>query len=1164
MRFDRLRMTGFKSFVDPTEFIVSDGLTGIVGPNGCGKSNLVEALRWVMGESSYKSMRGSAMEDVIFSGSANRPPRNLGDVTVFLDNTSRTAPAAFNDADVLEVTRRIERDAGSAYKINGRDVRAKDVQLLFADASTGAHSSALVRQGQIGELINARPVARRAILEDAAGISGLHARRHEAELRLRAAEENLRRLDDIIAQLATQLQSLRRQARQARRYRRISTDIRTLEASLYAVRWRTTCQAIDEAQEKLNENSAELHEYTRVNSERIRSQATCAESLPPLRDAEAQCAAALQARKFALTELQSEEERLNARQGELTQTLQTAKRDQERNTQLLIDYRQTLKRLDSERAAIAQSLQQAAGLKDIYGDKLAAAERDLASHESALAELTTAMADSAARRAACERTISRLDAQLQRMDAESLAARAEQDRLDERLNDAQAYRAQQARVQDAADALADAEDAAIAAARMCAARREAESEKRDALTQAERRLDACETEARTLQSLAAAPDAMVEQPLIDNIEVKPGLETALAVAFGEALEAAFQPASGQNESDESYRKAPMFWVEPADAENDAPLPDGVTPFSTFVHAPAFLRRRLAQTGLVEQTSGVRLQRLLQPGQRLVSRQGDLWRWDGFTLRAGAATAAARRLAQRNRLDTLSRTIAPLRAEVMARREAYGKIQAERRQADQEQTQAQAGRRQRQSDLETARNALAAMERERSALKVRKGALEEASAHRAARRQEAERARDEAIADLADAAQAPDAAEKRDALYETVQAARRNCADQRARVDGLAQRIDAEQARAGAIAGERKQWERRLAGNETHIADLKGRMEQATAELERLSDIPAVIARKRGQLLSDLEALEQTHKQAIDAVVAAERELDEINRAARAAAETLANCREEKARLQERLEAERSQQTVLAQQIGETLDCNPQQVLEIAGFDGEGPMPDAADLARRLDKLKNERQRLGSVNLRAEEEAGEIGERHEALTGEHADLTGAIGKLRHGIASLNREGRTRLLDAFEQVDGHFRSLFRKLFHGGEARLELVSSDDPLEAGLEIIARPPGKRPQSLSLLSGGEQALTTLALIFAVFLTNPAPICVLDEVDAPLDDANVERFCTLMEDMAEKTDTRFVIITHHPITMARMHRLFGVTMAERGVSQLVSVDLQTAESYREAS
>ncbi len=594
------------------------------------------------------------------------------------------------------------------------------------------------------------------------------------------------------------------------------------------------------------------------------------------------------------------------------------------------------------------------------------------------------------------------------------------------------------------------------------------------------------------------------------------------------------------------------------------LPEGVRKLADVVRAPRQLARRLAQIGVVEEADAARLQKQLKPGQRLVSRDGALWRWDGYTASADAPTPAAQRLAQKNRLAELEAEATEATKSVRAAEDQLAAAEAEVKRATDAERLAREAWRGAQGALGEARDALAKAEKAAGELSSRQAALAESRARLAESRDEAAAAEQEAQSALDAAPDLGDLQEALDRLSAEVARERTAAADARAVHDGLKREAEARQRRMQAIAAERQSWTSRAGNAETQIAALAERRGEAAAELEGLADAPDEIDARRRALMSQLSQAEELRKAAADRLQAAENRQAELDKAANAAISALAEAREGRARGEERLTAAEERRKDAEARIQETLNTPPHLVIRHTGLEADAPMPDPAEVERRLERLKIERERLGAVNLRAEEEQRELAERLETIVTEREDIIEAIRKLRQAIQNLNREGRERLLAAFDVVNAQFQRLFTHLFGGGTAELQLVESEDPLEAGLEILARPPGKKPQTMTLLSGGEQALTAMALIFAVFLTNPAPICVLDEVDAPLDDHNVERFCNLMDEMARTTETRFVIITHNPITMARMNRLFGVTMAEQGVSQLVSVDLETAEQLREAS
>lgn len=1150
MKLTRLRIAGFKTFVEPMDFLIEPGLTGVVGPNGCGKSNLVEALRWVMGENSHKNMRASGMDDVIFSGSGGRPARNSAEVMLTIDNAERTAPAAFNDAELLEISRRIEREEGSTYRINGKEVRARDVQILFADAATGARSPALVRQGQISEIIAAKPQARRRILEDAAGIAGLHARRHEAELRLKAAEDNLLRVEDVIRELESQVDSLKRQGRQASRYKNLSTEIRRLEALMYAIGFSDAREQAAASERQAAEDLKAVADRTEEQTKTATAQAIAAHAIPPLREAEAKAAAALQRLTHARNELESEERRSKERVTELERHVSDLNRDLAREAAQRTDAEATIERLRGEEAELALTTDGADDIRAESEERLQRAEADLAEAESSLAALQAQTSDLNARRAALERTIreeleraARFAAEKERIehDIAALVAPSDDGPGIETLREEAAL---------AEDAAQNAEEAVIGARENLAAARESENRLRQPLNEAERKAQRLETEARTLAKLVTSATGDLWPPALDQITVRKGYETALGAALGDDLDASTNPS------------APAHWAETGPGGGDPALPEGVTSLADLCQAPSALQRRLRQIGVVGKDDGLRLRGLLKPGQRLVSQEGDLWRWDGFTTAAEAPSPAARRLAEKNRLGDLEREAAIAREEAeLLRHEAEEALNAVRTAASHEMQAIEAARQARQA-LDASRMRLAHAERREAELGQRRSALQEGLSRLTASQSEAEERARGAEAALEDLAPAPDLENR--LLEERTRVAERRAAasEARAAVQSLVHEAELRRRRQEAIAADIRLWTERAARAAKALDDLGERLERSQDEHQRLLEAPDTYLMRRRALISEVEEAETKRKEAADRLADAETHLAETDRAARAALEALSAAREARAGSQARHEAAIQRLSEITHAIAENLDTTPAGLIELAGLKEGIELPTQAEIESKLHSLKADRERLGAVNLRAEEELTELETKHGSIAAERDDLVEAIKRLRGAIGSLNREGRERLLAAFDVVNGHFQRLFSTLFGGGTAELTLVDSDDPLEAGLEILARPPGKKPQSMTLLSGGEQALTATALIFAVFLTNPSPICVLDEVDAPLDDANVERYCDLLEEMARSTETRFVVITHNPITMARMDRLFGVTMAERGVSQLVSVDLQSAERILE--
>ena len=1147
MQFSKLRLTGFKSFVDPTELIIADGLTGVVGPNGCGKSNLLEALRWVMGENRPKAMRGGGMEDVIFAGASSRPARNYAEVSLLIDNTQRLAPAAFNTQDVLEIIRRITRDVGSAYKTNGKDSRAKDVQMLFADASTGAHSPALVRQGQISELINAKPKARRRVLEEAAGISGLYQRRHEAELKLRGSETNLNRVDDVVEQLDAQLGSLARQARQAKRYREIGNELRHSEGLLLYRRWREADIARQKASEELADATKFAANAQTEASQLLRARETYEDKVPPLREEEAISSAIVQRFNVQRDTLADEENRARGQIETLKSRIEQLGNDISRESGLNKDAEETIARLDWEQEQIEKA---SLGHQDKLNDANVAA-RDAASilqdKESGLDKHTEDAARLSARHQSANRLLDEAKALLEKRQTDSDSAVnsllfAEQglEEAQDRLKQAISTRAltQEAMLKSEAKLLEIEENRITTQTK--------DSDARSELSEAEGETNALRAEVSALERVIARDSADGKQ-LIDSVSAKKGYEAALGAALADDLKMPIIEDIGLS-----------GWSQMPDYANINELPSNCEKLSIYVDAPPTLSRRLSQIGIVLQGEGSRLQADLLPGQRLVSIEGDLWRWDGFRQSGNdAPSAAALRLQQKNRLEELRTVLESATLRLKKSQEIFEQIHQELKnivQADQD------ARVERKSADEMATNASRQMSKAEADCDMLAGKVEALKLAKTRLEEETYSASDDfrdatsAISNLGDLEVARDLLET---IKVAVEAARMTMMTKRSMFDEIRREGELRTKRRQEITQEVSGWRHRLVTAEKRIFELNERKNESESELKLASSAPEEIHAKRDELSKSIEAANERLKVASDNLAAGESELRKAEQAERDAEKRASESREKRARADAVSEASVIQVSNASDRIREDLDINPERLLETLDADPD-KIPPADRIEADVIRLRRQRDALGAVNLRAEEDAKEVNEERDNLVIEKNDLEEAIKELRVGISSLNKEGRERLLAAFDEVNINFSRLFRTLFGGGEANLVLVESDDPLEAGLEIMCQPPGKKLSTLSLLSGGEQTLTALALIFAVFLANPAPICVLDEVDAPLDDANVNRFCDMLDDMTSQTDTRFLIITHHAVTMARMDRLFGVTMAEQGVSQLVSVDLSAAE------
>ncbi len=877
MKFKKLEVVGFKSFADKTSFHFEDGLTGIVGPNGCGKSNIVEALRWCMGETSAKSLRGSGMEDVIFSGTTSRPSKNLCEVALKLENDNRLPQ--FKDMPEIEVRRKIEKDKGSKYYLNGREVRAKDIQILFADLSTGPHSPSMVSQGRVGSLVTAKPTDRRAILEEAAGISGLHVRRHEAELRLDAAENNLKKADDIMKQIENQLKSLLKQAEEASKYKNISNEIQHLEAKLVYFQSKEVEKSILVAQEELGEVEDEISAVNidkNFNENALKEES---QKITPLRNENAQLNAKLQRLNLEFEQISEEEGRAKNEVEKIKKEIKQINIDIDREKQIINDSSSNEKRLLNERSDIEET----------------------------------------------EKTSSEVEEQAEKDYKESLSE----------LN----------KEQEVLNKLSEKIFSQIGGFEFGVIKR------------------------KTSQLSS----------LIDNISLR--LKT-------------------QSESTDNY---------------DAPALKGkiIEFYNEFKNIE------------------------------------DLIKQINFDLEAAEPQANLN------------------------------------------------------SDLTN---------------KIKQEFLEK---------------------------------------LKIVSELQGKYASRLSKYENLKQDSLKRKERLKNIDSEIKNWIDLKNSSEQKFKELNARLKGSEEVLTEEEIKPGTIAEKKGTYVQNIENVKEDIVQINEQLTSKEESVKLINQKLYDINGVVLGITERKVRAQTIIEGLKDKKKEIELKSLSEFKHTLEELPNFAGIDIEEDIQ-ANKIDNQIQKLKDQREKMGAINLRADNETQELQDQIDRMMNDRKDLVQGIQKLKGSINDLNQKGRERLLDAFEKVSRKFNDVYTKLFAGGNARLELIESDDPLEAGLELLASPPGKKLQSITLLSGGEQALTAMALIFAVFLINPSPICILDEVDAPLDDANVTRFCALLDELSNVTDTKFVVITHHALTMSRMNRLYGVTMAERGVSQLVAVDLEKAE------
>ncbi len=854
MEFKKIQLNGFKSFAEKTNFLIEDGLTGIVGPNGCGKSNIVESLRWVMGETSAKSMRGSGMEDVIFSGTSNKASKNIAEVSIEVENKDKEGPIQYRELEQIQIRRKIEKDKGSKFYINDKEVRARDAQMFFADLSTGAHSPSMISQGRIGALVTAKPTDRRAILEEAAGISGLHVRRHEAELRLGAAENNLKRADELRRQQEKQLANLQKQAEEATKYKLISDQIKKIEAGLYYLKLLEIDKEIRIENEINTEAEGEVEGFNNKISELENSIKTFTDKVNPLREKNIENLSRIQRLNLELQSLDEENTRIQDEIESIKKSIQTLDDDITREKGIIIDANSNEKRLKEEKTELIETDSKYFETEKLSNEELESAKNKLKEEQKAVDEVVNSLAE---------------------------------ETVNISVGPIRNVKNTISRVKELIDS--------------------------NEINQAVTLLDRC------------------------NMELDSFLN---------------------------------------DLKNE--------------------RSRSELLGVSEKSENIKL---------LQEKYAD----------------------------------------------AYSKNQS---------------------------------------------------------------IKNESI--------------KRNERIKTIET-------------------------------EIESWKNLLTNSEKMVNELTQRKEKLSKQLSDLENQPRAQAERKGQISENLRI---SDKEKIDneAIIdETDQKIEMLRTQLNEIQEQSIQIRERKASSGATIEGLQKRKNDLLDRISSELNLNEDNILENSNLNGVEELPNPVDQEDALDKKKQEREKLGSVNLKADEETSKYEEEIKKMEQDRADLVTAIVKLKDSINELNQKGRERLIEAFEKVNRKFNEVYTKLFNGGNAKLELVDSDDPLEAGLEMLVSPPGKRLQSITLLSGGEQALTALSLIFAVFLTNPSPICVLDEVDAPLDDANVTRFCSLLEELIKITNTKFIIVTHHALTMSKMNRLYGVTMPQKGISQLVAVDLQKAES-----
>ena len=1141
MKFQSVRISGFKSFLEPIEIEINKGLTGIVGPNGCGKSNIVEAIKWIMGENSARQMRGDGMDDVIFAGTDERPSRNFAEVTIKLNNSEKKAPAAFNHLSEIEISRKIEREKGSIYRINGKQVRSRDVQLIFADSGTGARSSGIVSQGRIAQIIDASPENRRGILEEAANIKGLHSRRHEAELKLNAASNNLDRLLDIEKTYKEQLVELEKQGRKAARYRSIGDRLRKAEATLFST-------LLFNAKTEYNILKNELHTVTEnVSKAQIEvsknttSKLDILSKIPILRNIEAEKAAILQS--LNITKIKLEEEQTSAKiaLNNIISQITQLEKDTSRENQIEEDAEKSLSSLILEEenlkidtknfsSKISEATQTVKSLK-IKSDE---ADKKLSSITSEIYTINSDKSDLERRIINLNEKIENTQNQISKFNLENYSKTLEANKI--KILDLQK--------------LVSENDLLIETFK----KKLTQLETLELTLTKERNIAAnilnqTNAETNTLSSLLG-DDSLNKNTLEKNINTTDHLEDAIGSVLGETLLA---PIYSNNEIIENT----TYWRDGFDIKLTSPLPKEAMPLISKIKSSSILETALQGVGIVENEElAFKLQKKLTYGQALTTAEGGLWRWDGFVQPKGVKNSYSERLQQIARFKVLQ-------SQLPSQKESVFLI-------DKKLIEYSENIKKYRTDIIKLQSTLSGLNSDSNRLELENSKMEIQLTSSALLIKELKNTEVTSKVELIELKKQishiinlPSLLADELSIRNNAEQFRNNLTEAMAAEQQIKNHESFQLRNIAQIKHQKESWITRKQEAKSRLSSLHKRLEFSKNEMDRLSNLPNDFDKKEEQIRIEIEAAIINRNLAADKLVIMETSQNDAEKLEKESEKNVSMLRENMIKVQALLDLAHTKILNIEERIFEKLRIKSDQLSDLTGIkENNEIISNIEALEKTVERLLNERESLGAVNLRAEEEMNEMNDKIEIMFKERIDLEEAIEKLRNGIFELNKEGRERLKKSFTVVNENFKNLFQKLFGGGNAELKLVGHDDPLQAGLEVLASPPGKKMQLLSLLSGGEQALTAISLIFSVFLCNPSPICILDEVDAPLDDTNVGRFCDLLNKIAEETNTYFMVITHHRLTMAKMDRLFGVTMEQKGISKLVSVDLEQASRIRD--
>ena len=1141
MKFKSVRISGFKSFLEPTEILINDGLTGVVGPNGCGKSNIVEAVKWVMGENSARQMRGDEMDDIIFAGTSERPARNFAEVSIKLDNSERKAPANFNHLEEIEISRKIEREKGSIYRVNSKQVRARDIQLIFADNGTGARSSGIVSQGRIAQIIDATSEDRRIILEEAANIKGLHNRRHEAELKLNGANENLNRLMDIEQTYQDQLIELEKQGRKAARYRSVGDRLRKAEATLFLTLLNTAenefndfKKHLDIAKENVNKGQINVSKHTEAKQEILNE-------LPEFKKLETKKITVLQS--LNITKIRLEEEKSSAKTT-LNNTLNQISQietDIQREVEIKQDAKKTLLSLFTEEEKLKSEstnfLTKKTDALKLVKDLKAKTEEANTKLSTITSEIYSIKSD----KSDLEKRISNLTEKIRNSEIQISVFNLKEDQ--------QLLKNKKQELIKTKQLLKDKNQDLVSTKKELTVLEEKEINLNQQKINANQNFNVINAELNSLSSMLG-DDSLNKNSLEKTINNISNLEQAIGSVLGETILAPIH--SNQNHSLNN-----IYWRNDLKNKFSSKLPEGSVSIISEIKENSILDIALVGVGIVkDEETAYKLQKSLSFGQALTTSKGGLWRWDGFVQPQGVQNSYSERLQQIAKVRLLQNKLPSLQKEQSVLENKINENQLNIK-----------NRKLKIVDLEAQISKIAA---DANILELTNSKLEAKLISSEVLLKEHKNIAKVSQKELIDLkGQLNNSINLPSLLTDELKI--RNIADQFR--DKLADAMASEQQikthesfqarNILQIANQKNNWKKREEEASTRLLSLEERLKKLKDEQKRLITLPDNFEKKEESLNQQIDKAVQDKNIASDKLVQIETNLSGIEKLEKEAEQKVSSFREEMIKIEASLNLAKTKIQNIEARVFEKLRINTDKLFEIVGSNENNNLDVSIELLERtVQRLINERETLGAVNLRAEEEMNEMKEKIEIMSSERIDLELAIEKLRSGIFELNKEGRQRLKDSFNDVNKNFKDLFQKLFGGGDAELKLVGSEDPLQAGLEVLASPPGKKMQLLSLLSGGEQALTAISLIFSVFLCNPAPVCILDEVDAPLDDTNVGRFCNLLNKIVEETNTYFMVVTHHRLTMAKMDRLFGVTMEQKGISRLVSVDLEEANRIRD--